>query len=125
MNCFYLLVDRPRSTGCGKAQLRRPTYRRVRGERAACGRSRDTGVASFRKHRMVRWAAKWLRRLRRIARPHLSDRGGSGDERIMEDHVRERDHRGPDAAPSSSYVRVHQDEVTRRRSLPILGQVHP
>ena len=43
----------------------------------------------------------------------------------MEDHVHERERRGPDAAPSSSYVRVHQDEVTRRRSLPILGQARP
>ena len=45
-----------------------------------------------------------------------------GTQRIMEDHAAERERRGPDAAPSSSFVRVHQDEVSRRRSLPILGQ---
>jgi len=48
-----------------------------------------------------------------------------GTQRIMEDHELEREARGPDAAPSSSYVHIHLDERTRRRSLPILGQAHP
>jgi hypothetical protein len=45
-----------------------------------------------------------------------------GARQIAEEHAVEREHRGPDATPSSSYVRVHQDERARRRTLPILGQ---
>jgi hypothetical protein len=43
----------------------------------------------------------------------------------MDDHLTERERRGPDTPPSSSYVRVHLDERARRRSLPILGQAGP
>ncbi|HEY5940133.1 MAG TPA: hypothetical protein VIT87_04885, partial [Gemmatimonadales bacterium] len=59
------------------------------------------------------------------APPSVGIEAVRGTQHIMEDHLRERERRGPDAAPTSSYVRVHQDEVTRRRSLPILGQPRP
>jgi formate dehydrogenase iron-sulfur subunit len=129
LNCFFLLVDKPEVYGLpAKPELPSSNVAEgfaVSGLTAAA--LAVTGVLSFRKRRMDELGTN----------PEPSGAGPTpggpapaaigieavrGTQRIAEDHERERQNRGPDAAPSSSYVRVERDEQQRRRTLPILGQ---
>jgi hypothetical protein len=86
-----------------------------------------TGLASFRKHRMdeMGGGGQWPEDAppNPPAPPSVGIEAVRGTKRIADDHAVESQLRGPEAAPSSSYVRIHQDEVTRRRTLPIFGQL--
>ncbi|MEA2722960.1 MAG: formate dehydrogenase iron-sulfur subunit [Gemmatimonadales bacterium] len=130
LNCFFLLVDRPEVYGLpSKPQLPSANVPEAFGVSALTAVALAvTGVASFRKRRMDEMGGQqWPDESPPDppAPPSVGIEAVRGTQHIMEDHVRERERRGPDAPPSSSYVRVHQDEVTRRRSLPILGQPRP
>jgi formate dehydrogenase iron-sulfur subunit len=130
LNCFFLLVDRPEVYGLpAKPELPSANVATGFGVSALTAAALAvTGVASFRKRRMDEMGGQqWPAEAPPDppAPPSVGIEAVRGTQQIMEDHIRERERRGPDAAPASSYVRVHQDEVTRRRSLPILGQSHP
>ena len=131
LNCFYLLVDRPEVYGLpARPQLPSANVPAGFGVSALTAAALAvTGVASFRKHRMDEMGGGQQWPAEAPPDPPAPSSVGveavRGTQQIMEDHAREREHRGPEAAPSSSYVRVQQDEVTRRRSLPILGQARP
>jgi formate dehydrogenase iron-sulfur subunit len=129
LNCFFLLVDRPEVYGLpAKPELPSahvPEAFAVSGVTAAA--LALTGVVSFRKRRMDEMGGDDRGPAGGAspeppAPPSVGIEAVRGTHRIMEDHASERERRGPDASPSSSYVRVHLDEQTRRRSLPILGQ---
>jgi len=131
LNCFFLLVDRPEVYGLpAKPELPSANVPEGFGVSALTAAALAvTGVASFRKRRMDEMGGgqPWPEEAPPDppAPPSVGIEAVRGTRHIMEDHLRERERRGPDAAPTSSYVRVHQDEVTRRRSLPILGQPRP
>lgn len=130
LNCFFLLVDRPEVYGL-PARPELPSTNVSKGfavSALTAGALAVSGVVSFRKRRMDELGGD-------SDAPDAPPNGPApasvgieavrGTQQIMIDHTSEQERRGPDAAPSSSYVRVHLDEQTRRRSLPILGQAHP
>jgi hypothetical protein len=131
LNCFFLLVDRPEVYGLpSKPEL--PSAKVADGfgvSALTAAALAVTGVVSFRKRRMDEMGGgqQWPEEAPPDppAPASVGIEAVRGTQQIMEDHERERERRGSDAAPSSTYVRVHQDEVSRRRSLPILGQSHP
>lgn len=129
LNCFFLLVDRPEVYGLpAKPALPSDNVTEGFGVSAVTAAALAvTGLASFRKHRMDEMGGggqQWPE----TAPPDppapasVGIEAVRGTHRIMEDHTSEIERRGPDASPNSSYVRVHQDAVTRRRTLPLLGQ---
>jgi formate dehydrogenase iron-sulfur subunit len=131
LNCFFLLVDRPEVYGLpAKPELPSANVAEgfgVSGLTAAA--LAITGVVSFRKRRMDEFGgdnepAGAGPTPSAPAPASIGIEAVRGTHRIAEDHAMERQTRGPDAAPSSSYVHVHLDERARRRSLPILGQAH-
>ena len=131
LNCFFLLVDRPEVYGLpAKPELPSANVAEgfgVSGLTAAA--LAITGVVSFRKRRMDELGgddepAGAGPTPSAPAPASIGIEAVRGTHRIAEDHATERQSRGPDAAPSSSYVHVHLDERARRRSLPILGQAH-
>jgi formate dehydrogenase iron-sulfur subunit len=132
LNCFFLLVDRPEVYGLpAKPELPSANVAQgfgVSGLTAAA--LAITGAVSFRKRRMDELGgdnepAGAGPTPSAPAPASIGIEAVRGARRIAEDHAMEQQSRGPDAAPSSSYVHVHLDERTRRRSLPILGQAHP
>jgi formate dehydrogenase iron-sulfur subunit len=130
LNCFFLLVDRPEVYGLpSKPELPSANVPEGFGVSALTAAALAvTGLASFRKHRMDEMGGQqWPAEAPPDppAPPSVGIEAVRGTRRIVDDHTAEMERRGPDAAPTSSYVRIHQDEVTRRRSLPILGQARP
>ena len=132
LNCFFLLVDQPEVYGLpSKPELPSANVAAGFGVSAlTAGALAITGVVSFRKRRMDEMGGgdgpeHTGPAPDAPAPPSVGIEAVRGTQRIMEDHELEREARGPDAAPSSSYVQIHLDERTRRRSLPILGQAHP
>jgi formate dehydrogenase iron-sulfur subunit len=130
LNCFFLLVDRPEVYGLpSRPEL--PSSNVPEGfavSALTAGVLAVSGVVSFRKRRMDEMGggpAAPDTSPDEPAPPSVGIEAVRGTHRIMEDHVSDQELRGTDAAPQSSYVRVHLDEKARRRSLPILGQAHP
>jgi formate dehydrogenase iron-sulfur subunit len=131
LNCFFQLVDRPEVYGLpAKPELPSANVAEgfgISGLTAAA--LAITGVVSLRKRRMDGLGgddepAGAGPTPSAPAPASIGIEAVRGTHQIAEDHAMERQSRGPDAAPSSSYVRVHLDEQARRRSLPILGQAH-
>ena len=132
LNCFFLLVDKPEVYGLpSKPELPSANVAAGFGVSAlTAGALAITGVVSFRKRRMDEMGGgDGPENPGPVpdapAPPSVGIEAVRGTQRIWENHELERGARGPDAAPSSSYVQVHLDERARRRSLPILGQAHP
>jgi len=129
LNCFFLLVDRPEVYGLpAKPELPSANVPEGFGVSALTAAALAvTGAVSFRKRRMDEMGGGdgGTPMVNAPAPPSVGIEAVRGTQRIVDDHTVERERRGSGALPTSSYVRVHLDEVTRRRSLPILGQAHP
>jgi formate dehydrogenase iron-sulfur subunit len=128
LNCFFLLVDKPEVYGLpAKPELPSKNVASGFGVSALTAATLAvTGLVSFRKNRMDGMGDGGEPHdppeTAPPAPPAVGIEAVRGTEQIMHEHEKERGIRGDDAAPSSSYVRVHQSETVRRRSLPILGQ---